>query len=457
MSVLGVMEVINRYELTKEESVSLDLLTTHFNIHFNRTVKYSGVFSSLAISLDTKAPREVWCLITNTARALRYGARGLKIPRSPRFYVGNTQRISCSRMNTVLDRLVELDYLVFYRGGVVSFKSEEVVQSVFMFTKKYLDLWEKVRLVSEEDLLEPILLKDRVTGDTLAIEKCPTNLVRGICRYNKALTHISLSLDGDLLPTQQYKRIFNGSLTKGGRYYNTVGGIQTMPAHNRQRLQINGEDVVELDFKALHPSILYDKLVQEEPLYASRLFHDKYDPYDIDIDFIPVDAEKVEFIRSNYKPTYNPMRNLVKSVILVGLNAVDLKSAYLSIANMLYEDKRKYWDSNPEKAKYYGIVIERDSHGGSRFPAKMLCEYVQSEHEPIAQHFFSDKGIELQFIDSEIISHVLTALMEDNEILLSEHDSIIVRKSIAAHAEEMMQQAYKEVVGSDRFCYIERK
>jgi len=47
-------------------------------------------------------------------------------------------------------------------------------------------------------------------------------------------------------------------------------------------------------------------------------------------------------------------------------------------------------------------------------------------------------------------------LMED-EVLLPEHDSVIVRSSIKDKVYRYMREAYKDVMGSDEFCYIEEK
>jgi hypothetical protein len=42
-------------------------------------------------------------------------------------------------------------------------------------------------------------------------------------------------------------------------------------------------------------------------------------------------------------------------------------------------------------------------------------------------------------------------------VLLPEHDSVIVRESIKDRVQQYMRDAYKEVMGSDMFCYIEEK
>ena len=78
--------------------------------------------------------------------------------------------------------------------------------------------------------------------------------------YNELLENTNISVRGVTLPIQQYKRVFTEGILRGGRWYNVAGGVQTMPKEDRPFIKINGESIVELDLKALHPSVLYDRL-----------------------------------------------------------------------------------------------------------------------------------------------------------------------------------------------------
>lgn len=52
-------------------------------------------------------------------------------------------------------------------------------------------------------------------------------------------------------------RIYNLNFRRGGRFYALGGGWQSLPKAVRKAVTINGEEVAELDYSALHPSILY--------------------------------------------------------------------------------------------------------------------------------------------------------------------------------------------------------
>ena len=75
----------------------------------------------------------------------------------------------------------------------------------------------------------------------------------------------------------------------------------------------------------------------------------------------------------------------------------------------------------------------------------------------LKQLLYKDKGVQLQYVDSEIVAEVLNRLLMEDEVLLPEHDSVIVRSSIKDKVYRYMREAYKDVMGSDEFCYIEEK
>lgn len=447
------------YSMFKSDRDMLLLQSTHYNLYYYITIKHKDVYTKLLrnTELSNKYSPELWSVVTNVARAIKYKAKFLQIPKTKAAYAHTPQKLSYTRMCAVLDALVNKGYFNFYKGGLVSMSQEDKIVSIYEVTAKMFELWKGVDVSSVIDHYPMVVIKDRATQ-----EEKSTKGVRGVREvanrvniFNKALLKTNISLDGRSLPAQRYVRIYNDTLEKGGRMYNVCGGVQTISSALRKRILIGGEKTVELDFKAMHPSILYDYKWQQDPCEVENWWKDGYNPYNISLDFINVDYEKLQFIKQD-NPMYDPIRNLVKKALLIGINATDLTSAYLALACDVYSDI-KLWEKSPFESKYYGIIVERGRDGGSRFPSKLVCERVQGAHAPILDCFFSDKGIELQNVDSEILSRVLTNIIETNDIFLPEHDSIIVKESIAAYAESLMREAYKDVVGSDRFCQIEKK
>lgn len=446
------------YQMSKEDRETLGLTLTHFNIHFNTSRKYNSVYEVIVDIVGKKCLKEVWCIITNTARALSYKASGYYVSKDVRTYSGNKQKISATKMSRLLDTLTEKGYLTYYKGGVVSFKNETYVTSAYTFTNQFLALWNAVDVSGEEDTFDLVQIRDRETKElrSLAFRKGVGEMMSVLTSYNKILRDTDISLYGKVIPVQQYARIFSDTLTKGGRYYNTVGGIQTMVASKRKDLVINQEVVSELDFKALHPSILYDKAWQDDPDLIEDWWDDEYDPYKAQIDFLNVDVTKIAHMRESYNSFYDPVRNLVKFAVLVSLNARDLIGAYCALAQEFYTDKKK-WENNLAGSKYYGIMCPTNKDGNDMFPAKAICEAAQAANYPIKEYFFADAGVELQYVDSEIVAYVLTAMVAEGQVMFSEHDSIIAPVSCEDRVRQLMQEGYERVVGSSKFCVIERK
>ena len=233
-----------------------------------------------------------------------------------------------------------------------------------------------------------------------------------------------------------------------------------MKQEDRKKLTIDGEKVVELDFKALHPSILYEMLWQDSPEriehWIEMAWDGVYNPYitkgyetvlHTDDDEIKTHINKYNLVK------YNPVRNLFKFAVMTCLNAEKGKTRPLmpaanAILKEWFEDmKRKEADR-----RYVGLYPN-----GETFPSYDICELVQAANLPIGDSFFSDVGVKLQRIDSAIVEKVISDLLEMGEVLYPEHDSVIVRESLEHDVTRLMREAYFNVIGSDQFCFIEKK
>lgn len=424
-------------KISKEERSILYLQSTYFIIHFHRSLRYRGVFNNLS-PLFPNSGKELWCIITNTARALKHRAVGMQIPRSFTPYKDNPQGISHSRMVCLLDSLEKEGYFDFYRGGLLGMNEEDKMPSIYVPTKQYLSLWSGVD-VSKEKSENPLLqVRDRVTKENLNLNRRAgvAEIKQLVKAYNDVLEQTEISVRGVVLPTQQYKRVFTEDLLRGGRWYNLSGCIQTMPKEDRPFIKINGEHTVELDYKALHPSILYDKLEIETGKRIAVV-----DPYCVDLEGL--------FHVAVHKEQHNPARNLVKQVLLKALNAKDERVAYGTITQDWYEEYKK-----GESGAFYGLHAAK---GTGAFPVKELCNRVMQAHKPIKDAFFSDVGLLLQRTDSDMIGRVLQRFTDIGVCILSWHDSIVVSEKHEQMAKAQMVLAYKDVVGSDNHCVIERK
>lgn len=417
---------------------------THFNLCYNRSKKYEHIASDI-IKAYPKYSKEVWCIITNTARALLYRAKAMSVPKNKIFYYNNPQDLNYRKMFALLDSMAEEGYFIYHKGGFLTKKSN--AQSVYWFTEKWLSLWEGVDVTEEKEYVQAVQVKDRDSGELLSNRGRTgvKELSMPVEKLNKLLEKTSIVVDKTHCSVQQYTRIFNDDLTKGGRFYNTAGGVQTIPQIRRAMLKIDDECVVELDFRAMHCSLLYEKVWQESPQeveeWVSSMWDGSYNPYPI---------ISPHFCAANFQDDW-VVRKLNKYAVMVSLNAKDFSSAYKALASEWRDDNKR------EERKYAPLSYPIGLKDKPTFPASAICKHVQEWNKPISEYFFSDVGIILQNLDSMIVASVIEALYEDDEILLPVHDSVVVREAIADEVEMLMRKAYKEVMGSDKFCYIDRK
>lgn len=444
--------------LSKRERIEIQTHITHFNIQYNESKKYRFILDFLESEIGSGYRKEMWCFITNSARAIKYRAVGLSIPRDFKPYKDNPQKISHKRMVTLLDTLESMGFIDLYIGGIVDWHTMGGVGSITVLKDKFLSYFKGVDVSDEVDHFALVEIKDRITGEIKSNKG-----VRGVGKinmymdeYNEKLILTEISKGEDLLAVQQYKRSFSDRIGFGGRHYNTSGGVQVMNQEERSELKINGEQVVELDFKAMHPSILYEQEYNKDPeavtSWIDEVWQGDYNPYGAVMPFLEVDQAKVEWFRKKYnKPSYDPVRNIAKHALMVCLNAKTYRKAYTQVTEEFRDDQLHWGDIPPSTARFYGIVADKN------FPGHTVCQAVAAHNKPIAEHFYKDKGVQLQYADSEIVAEVLNRLLMEDEVLLPEHDSVIVRASIKDKVYRYMREAYKEIMGSDNFCYIEEK
>lgn len=446
---------IDLWSIDKKERVQIQTKLTHFNIHYNQSKQYKHIVDEI-MNLDV-GKKEAWCLVTNVARALKYKAIGLSVPRQRSVYSGNEQGISQRRMVILLDKLEENSYTDNFTGGVVDWNHFTTVQSCIVFKPNLLNLFIGVDVSQELDYFNVVEIKNRDTKELKS-----NSGVRGVKiiaeymnAYNQQLMNTEISDETGLLSVQQYKRVFSDNLRLGGRIYNTAGGVQVKNEEERSYMKINGEEIVELDFKAMHPSLLYEQEYEENSEdiddWIKNTWNGEYNPYGAPMPFLKVNWEKVEAFKNTFGLVkYDPIRNLNKHALMVSLNAKTYQKAYVQVTEEFRADQVG-WDKLTKDAKFYGI----ESIGN--FPGHTVCQAVAAHNKPIAKYFFKDQGIKMQYLDSEIVADVLNRLLMEDEVLLPEHDSVIVRASIKDKVMGYMRSAYRELMGSDKFCYLEVK
>lgn len=226
-----------------------------------------------------------------------------------------------------------------------------------------------------------------------------------VIAYNRRLESHDFKLGGEQLPPVLFSvtRIFNdGSYTRGGRYYSTFHGFNSQL---RLMTKIDDEPVVEVDYKGLHPSLLYQKAgIQETTI----------DAYTI----------------GDYP------RKMVKKAFNILINNKNPARVNQSLVYYLNISRKEYV---PEK---HPIVIDKAY-------CLALEQAIRDHHKPLEQFFCTGVGLELQHHDSELCSHIFDYfLVYTDTLLISIHDSFIVKQTDLKHLAEAIR--YAEEVMANR-------
>ncbi|WBF68505.1 hypothetical protein LN040_05215 [Desulfovibrio subterraneus] len=199
-------------------------------------------------------------------------------------------------------------------------------------------------------------------------------------------------------------RVFNGSFKSGGRFYG--GWWETVSKDVRKQILINGEGVVERDFRAIHPTILYIDKTGHPP---------KGDPY-----ILPgFEGDRT-------------MRKIVKLAMLILINAKTEEDSIHALEGKVEADESL---SNAVALKYdeldYADVIRQ----------------IKEFHPAIKDELGSGIGIRLQYKDSRLAEAIMLQLAEKNIPCLPVHDSFIVQSQYEDELVKAMQSTFVDQYG----------
>jgi hypothetical protein len=201
-------------------------------------------------------------------------------------------------------------------------------------------------------------------------------------------------------PNEKYLvRIFNDTgFAFGGRFYH--GWWQGIPKEYRPYITINHQAVSELDYKHLHPSLMYAKVGYTE-------LPSGFDSYTLELE---------GFTHAH--------RQAVKDAFQCLINTNSEKSAINAIGS---KGLAKLFPFGPKK----------------------LVEHLLNKHTPIRHLFFNKQlGKELQRVDSVIAEYcILEMLQRHNRVVLPVHDSFIVQQDMIKVLQQIMIDAYEKIAG----------
>lgn len=199
----------------------------------------------------------------------------------------------------------------------------------------------------------------------------------------------------------RYFRKFNRENYKyGGRFYTKV--YTNLKSNIRNTTTINGNETGELDYSAIHISLLYNK-------------------------FLKIEAPEFPYVYAKEDLDHKDERQINKYIVMVAINANSLKESFNAVKN----------------------EIKCDIESGD-FKSKMPSDKKLKEafdnflkfHKPISKYIGSDIGIELQRIDSDIMNNVLVELANNKIIGLPIHDSIVVERKFLDKSKEILIKQY---------------
>lgn len=233
-----------------------------------------------------------------------------------------------------------------------------------------------------------------------------TQRIRAIlAKANKVNTSAEI-FSGDWQLKPFLVAIFDRKFTLYGRLH-TRGyrHLQGLSEDERREITINGDPVVELDYKGLHPSLLY----------AAEGIQFRGDPYSI------VDSRRT-------------VRPFLKIILLTLLNAKDEIEAEKAANHWLLNRTREEW------VTFRKLGITR---------AKPLMEKFREAHAPIAHYFCTGKetGLRLMNKDSTIALDVVDHFIKQNIPCLPVHDSFIVQANYRDELEQVMKSTYRRHTG----------
>ena len=262
------------------------------------------------------------------------------------------------------------------------------------------------------ETLQTILLRDKekelIEYDETQKTKSMRRIVQALNETNASYTFIDSN--GRLLENSQIVRIFNGSFASGGRFYrhdiltlpNSIlddngQKVRLEPGKTRLGVTIDGEDVAEVDFACLHPTLLYDLCRLERPW-----LNDLYS-------YLGAGTEDE--------------RNALKVAVNVLLNARTKRAAIGALEKELPK---------------YGVSTN----------ASDLVKHIEEKLVDVKNMLCntSSTGLWLQNVESEIMSRVVEMFVQENAPLLPVHDSAIVREKDVDKLVQRMGECFLSVV-----------
>lgn len=322
------------------------------------------------------------------------------------------RRMTARKIIRGVDFLVKEGYITNHVGKRSAVEEDRGI-SFISPTPKLLSLFYKDLNLIEEDILdaensyleclEVVIVRNEfkeIIMDDLINEKYFNIGVNGkeemeeIVKTLNKVNNSATIVDGDgVILENSYCRVFNKSYNLGGRWYRAdILRIKNKESKARLDITINGESVVEVDFRGMHfmiaaamPKFTTDHEMPSD-VYAFMLRDDDYSEVDYDV---------------------------LKTSVNIMFNCNSQQESFSAINKMireLPEEKKKQLSLT--RAKFIAQIVEED------FP-----EVFSAMNGGIY-----DFGLLLQNADSKIAELIIKEFVDEGIPILPVHDSFLVQE-----------------------------
>lgn len=446
-------DVVDRVKVRDLEVLELHLLLlqTYKSKPFREeNSAYNDVVDEYTNILGSASYNAVQWFFTNISKALRKGCKSMSIKLDTHYWTGNSASIGARKVKQVIDYFEKIGYITVYTGSKdlrMWWKSYPTIVKFNTPLYEVVDCNKVSMFVPEEKLSYPIVIKDRETKEEIDFEMTEEikTMADEVTNYNDSFKDVLIEFNGEPIPSLEYKRSFSGDLYKGGRLFAHGGSVQLLPEKYRlEYLTLDKEPIVEVDYKAIHPNIMYELISLDKPMYA-KLARKGFDPYGADTSFLEIDEKAIALHKMKFGITkYDPVRKLYKRSLLMAINCKSDVQTRNTISQELYKDSKL-----DEK--------DREFVGINKPNIALILEALSEHNSAISDYFYKDYGVVLQNLDSKIALRVIEILLQEGQTCLAYHDSFAVKKSVQPLLEFAMREAWKDVLGASNFCNLDVK
>jgi len=396
-----------------QNSSQVDFNTNLFGDKSRRIIKFildEIKSNKLKYSVVNKK-ENISVLIANLYRVIYLGLRDYcHAPMNPEYFkeknIGKLTKgkIGFNGWSATVKIFKQLGYIQIVKG------KEGWLSRIKYTDKFYDDVIEKFKLDPQDILkIKPSITKKNSKGVEVEVKNSRRTyqVIKRVENYNKLLLSTDITPGKMDVMTEKktpfanrtyIRRFVKSNLKLGGRFYGPYW--QALPKKYRKLIKINGKEVVELDYNAMHLHLLYSKL--NKSLYNYYPFNK--DPYNI--------------------PGYD--RKIVKLVFTACINENCTRK------NINYVGGQQVSKGLPD-------LFEEG------LPYREMIDSLGNNHPQVAPLFYSEIGHEISYMESRVTDYVVTVLTKQRIPVLSIHDSFVVVKSKKSYLRAIMQEAFTKL------------